>query len=234
MDCKSMLATLCALLLIYAPLAESASPRALGTLSAVGTTEVNGNLTRTGTSIFPGDHIVNQDASSTAVSLEGGSRLILTGTGALEMEKSASQPTAKLEKGSIAVLTHASAPVALEAAGTRITGGSDDAVYAVTVNGNDLEVTSSKGKAEVEGAGRTVEVPEGKTLLAKMTPPFPREPQTGAPPAASGGGAGRFFTFEHIVIIAAAAGAATALALAIKDLNRTCKVTGSPSTVTCD
>ena len=236
MDWKSVLATLCSVLLVYAPLAESANSRAIGTLSSAGGTQVNGTITPIGTTIFAGDRIINPDGSSTGLTLSGGSRLVFTGAGSVLIEQSTSQPTARLEKGSLAVLTNASAPLAVEAAGTRITGGGADAVYGVTVDGNNLQVTASKGKAEVEGAGRTVEVPEGKTLLAKMMPPEPRGPQVGAPPAASGGGVGRFFTFEHIILILAAAGAATGLALAIRDLNRTCRVntTVSPNTVTCD
>jgi len=221
--------------LVYAPLAESVNSRDIGTVSSSGVAQVNGTAVPTGTTIFAGDRIVNPEVSNAALNLRGGSRLILTGAGSLQIEPNTNEPSARLDKGSLAVLTHASSPVTVEAAGTRITGGGGDAVYAVTVDGNNLQITANKGRAEVEGADRTLEVPEGKTLIAKMMPPEPREPQVGAPPAASGGNMGRFFTFEHVVIILAAAGAATALALAIRDLNRTCRVTSaSPSTVTCD
>src|SRR5215475_12986502 len=123
MDFRSMLATFCSLLLVYVPLAESASSRGIGTLSSATAAEVNGTNAPTGTTIFAGDRIVNTDTSNTALSLTGGSRLILTGAGALQMEPATSQPSAWLEKGSIAVLTNASTPVAVKAAGTRITGG---------------------------------------------------------------------------------------------------------------
>src|SRR5215472_9136075 len=234
MDLKSVIATLCSLLLVYAPLAESASSRGLGTLSSASNAQINGTAAPTGTTVYAGDRIVNPDSSNAALFLTGGSRLILTGPGSLQMEPTSGQPSARLDNGSLAVLTHASAPVAVEAAGTRITGGNADAVYAVAVDGNKLQVTASKGKAEVQGADRTVEVPEGKTLIAEMMPPEPREPQVGAPPAASGGGATRFFNFKNIMIIVAAAGSITALALAIREVNKTCRLTGSPSTVTCD
>jgi len=234
MDLKSVIAMLCSVLLVYAPLAESASSRGLGMLGSTNNAQINGTVAPTGTTIYAGDRIVNPDNSNAALFLTGGSRLILTGAGSLQMEPTSGQPSAKLENGSLAVLTHSSAPVAVEAAGTRITGGNADAVYAVAVDGNKLQVTASKGKAEVQGADRTVEVPEGKTLIAEMMPPEPREPQVGAPPAASGGGATRFFTFKNIMIIVAAAGAITVLVLAIKEVNKTCRPKGSPATFTCD
>jgi len=234
MDFKSMVAILCSVLLVFAPVAESANSRAIARLSATGTAQVNGVVAPAGTSIFAGDRIVNADDSNTALSLTGGSRLILTGAGTLDLELSSSQPGAKLDMGRLAVLTRASAPITVEAAGTRITGGGGDAVYAVSVDGNNLQVTASMGRAEVEGAGRTVEVPEGKTLMAKMMPPEPRDPQGSASPGGSGGVSG-LFTFKNIMIIAVVAGAATAVALAIRDLTKSCNgsTTVSPSTVPC-
>lgn len=240
MNCKSTLALVCSLLLVYAPLVEAANSRGMGMLTTAGTTQVNGVVAPTGTTIFAGDRVINAEGANAAVSISGGSRLILIASGSLQMSEADGHPTARLEKGSLAVLNHAAAPVAVEAAGTRITGAANDSVYAVTVDGNDLRVVASKGNAEVEGAGRTVEVPEGKTLVAKMMapdPPGPQEtPQTGAPPAASGGGAGRFLNFKNVLLMVTAAGALAGLAIAVKDLTRTCKVntSTSPFSVNCD
>ncbi len=233
MRSKSILATLCSMLLVYASLAESATSAAIGTLSSDGRAELNGTVTTAGATIFAGDRIVNPDKASTALSLTGGSRLILAGLGSLQMKETGGHPTARLESGRLAVLSHANAPIVVEAAGTRIHGVNGDAVYAVTVSGNNLQVIASKGGAEVEGAGRTVQVSAGNTLDARMLPADSNNGDSGAPGAASEG-ALRFFTFERVVIIATAGASAAALGAAIKSLLRTCRVTGSPSTVSCD
>lgn len=234
MNSKSILATLCSIALVCAPLAEAASSETLGMLNSNVPTNVNGTMTPSGATLFAGDRIVSTDGASRAVSMIGGSRLILAGSGTLKIERIGKQPAAKLENGTMAVLSRVAAPILVEVAGTRITSAKGDAVYAVTVNGNSLQVMASKGEVAVEGAGRTIEVGEGKTLDATMSPPDGSDSGKRDPaPAATGGYAG-FFTFERVVLIATAAAAAASLGIAIKSLLRTCRVTGSPSTVTCD
>jgi ferric-dicitrate binding protein FerR (iron transport regulator) len=233
MKSKSILATLCSILLAYVSFAEQSNSQAMALLSSNGPAQVNGHATSSGAAIFAGDRVVSPDGASTVLSMTGGSRLILAGSGALHVGKTAGQAIARLENGSLAVLNRAGAPVVIEAAGTRISGGKGDSVYSVTVNGNNLEVMASKGETAVEGAGRTIEVGEGKTLKATMSPSNSADPQQSPPPAATGG-YGSFFTFERVVLIASAAVSAVALGIAIKSLVRTCRATGSPSTVHCD
>jgi hypothetical protein len=235
MNTKSILAALCSMMLVYAPLAEPASSSAIATLSSNGNARINGALVSPGSTVFAGDRLVNPENANTVLSMTGGSRILIVGSGSMRVEESTGQPVARLENGEIAVLSHANAPVVVGAAGTRITSGAPEAAYAVTVSGNNLQVMSTKGEVDVEGAGRTIEVSEGKTLYATMTPPSASsDSQQGPPAAASGGWAATFFTFDHVILIATAAAAAAALGIAIKSLLRTCKATGSPSRVTCD
>src|SRR5260370_9198015 len=131
MKSKSILGTLCSILLVDVSVAQQSSPQAIGRLNSNGTARVNGTAAPSGAKIFVGDHVVSSDGASTALSMSSGSRLILAGPGALQMGRVGEQLTARLENGSLAVLSRASAPIVIEAAGTRISGGKGDAVYAI-------------------------------------------------------------------------------------------------------
>jgi len=227
---KSIVSILCSLALICAPLAEADNSHPVGMLASA-RAQINGTAGAAGSTIFAGDRIVSPEDASTAISLTGGSRLILANAGTLRMDATGNRPIAQLESGELAVLSHSVAPPLVEAAGTRITSRQGDAVYAVTVNGNRLQVTASRGEVAVEGAGRTVEVAEGRTLDATMAFPGRSDSNGGAPGAASR----PLFTFQTVVLLSIAALAGAALAVAIKSLLRNCRsTTVSPSTVRCD
>ena len=223
MKSKAILATLCSLLLVYAPVAGAGTPTALGKLDSKGPTDVNGTAASTGTTVFPGDRITTQREASASLSLASGSQLTLAASSSLQMKDSGGQPAAKLERGGVAVLSRASAPVVVEAGGARVHASNGGGVFAVILDGNNLKVLASKGAAKVEAANRTVEVGEGKMLEAAMAPQQP----AGDQPSEMG-------TFELVLLSASAAAAFVALGIAVKKLTESCTGTASPFKVTCD
>jgi hypothetical protein len=221
---KLILATLCSLLLVYAPVAGAGRPTALGKLDSKGPTEVNGAATSTETTVFPDDRITTQREASASLSLASGSQLTLAASSSLQMKDTGGQSAAKLERGGVAVLSRASAPVVVEAGGVRVHASNGGGVFAVILDGNNLKVLASKGAAKVEAANRTVEVGEGKMLEAAMAPQQP----------VGEGALSEMGTFELVLLSASAAAAFVALGIAVKKLSESCTGTPSPFSVTCD
>jgi ferric-dicitrate binding protein FerR (iron transport regulator) len=198
-----LVAICAAIVLVYQPVAWAASPASIGQIATKGNAELNGANAVTGATVFSGDRIVSHPDSTASLALTGGSRIVLAGAGAMQVKAEGEELTATLDKGKLGFLSQASAPVVVEAGGTRVTPGKNGGVYVVELDGNKLEVSAYKGGAKVEAANRTVEVPEGKTLLATL------EPAQG-PPSSAGHSS---FAVWAIVALAAA-GAITAIVLA--------------------
>ncbi len=211
------------MLLVYQPAAwpAPAGPAVVGEIATKGIAEINGANAVTGASVFSGDRIVSHSNSTATLALKGGSRVVLVGAGAVQIKASEGYLTARLEQGKAAFLSNASAPIVVEAGGTRTVAGKKGGVFLVALNGNQLEVTAHQGDAEVEAGNRTVEVAEGKTLRATL------DPSPGAPN--SGGGS----NFAIIALGTSLALSGSALGLALANLSTGCK-TVSPSTVGCE
>ncbi len=224
MTAKALLAVLCSALLLYAPVAAQADPAAMGKINTKGPTAVNGLAVPAEASLFTGDRIVTEKDASASVVLVTGGRLLVAGSSSVVLRDGPNQLTAALDRGAVGVFSRGDKPVTTEAAGTRIHAAQPGGFYEVAVNGNAVRVVAVKGAATVEGANRTVEVAEGKTLDATMAP---------APPDVAAG----LSTFEKAVIFLSAGAGLTGLGLGIAAIERAkpedCTVVSPSNTISC-
>lgn len=229
MPVKSVVVALSLLLALQPGTWAAASPTTVGQVIE-GAAEINGVRAPKGGTLFVGDHIVTQSGANASLALTGGAQMILIESSSLQMKEVEGQTGALLDRGALGVLSRtAGTPVVVEAGGARIRPGKGGAVYAVTLTGEKLEVFAKTGTTEVEAANRTVEVHEGETLEATMAPAAP--PQR---PAGAGSTSPLLSNFDRILIIAGAAAGVTALAVAVRALEKTCTATPSPFKVSCD
>ncbi len=208
MGCRTLLAMLLVVLLVYAPVAPAASPAVVGKINTKGTAEVNGAPVPAEATVFTGDRISTQKNPA------------LT---AARISRTGDQVTVALERGALAVVNRSADPVVIEANGVRIqAAGPAGGVYEVAVQGRGLKVMARKGTAVVKATDRTVEVKEGTTMDATVAPG-----PTGA------GGTSSLLT---IVTVVGAAAGITGLALGVQALRRSqpqnCVVV-SPNTISC-
>jgi hypothetical protein len=220
---RPLLVVSISLMLVYQPALGSATPTAVGQISSKGATEINGVSAITGGAVFSGDRIDTERKSTASLSLTAGRQVILVEASSLRIALTGNQVTGTLGHGTVAVLSPATDPTVIEAAGTRIVPGKDGSVYLVELSKNNLNVTASRGTVLVEAADRTVEVPEGKTLEATLDPA--QGPSGSGGPISAGNG-GHLMT---VVIVAAVALAAATVTLLVRDVRTGCKVV-SPST----
>jgi len=219
---QATLAILCSLLLAYEPV-TGAGAQTLGSMKVQGLVKVNGAAVAAETTVFAGDRVTTASGSRASLSLTGGGQVVPLGASSFQMKHSGEQLTAALAEGGLAVLSHARTPVLVEAAGARIHPPEEGGFFVLTVNGDSLRVVARKGALSVEAGDRTVEVPEGKALEAKMAPP-PQGPQG----AGSGGG---LSTFAKVAIVLVVVGAITGIAVALNS-GDDCKAV-SPNQIQC-
>jgi hypothetical protein len=206
------------------PVGWAAAPALVGEITVKGSAEVNGISATTGRNVFIGDRIVTEREASVSVTSRAGARMVVVGLSTVQIKDAADHLLAQLDRGGVAAVSPAQAPLIVEVKGMRIVPGKTGSVYAVFLEGSKLKVLSENGTVSVETSDRTVTVPEGKTMEATV----------GADPAPSGAGApgsaGSHLT--DILIASTVALAATTIALAVVDATKTCTV--SPSGVgTC-
>jgi hypothetical protein len=226
---RPLLVLCTSLMLVYQPAVGSATPIAVGQISAKGAAEINGVSAITGGALFSGDRIDTERNSTASLSLTAGRQVILVEASSLRIALTGNQVTGTLGHGEVAVLSPASDPTVIEAGGTRIFPSKDGSVYTVELNKNNLNVTANRGTVLVEAADRTVEVPEGKTLEATL------DPAQGSSGSRVPGSAGRSSRLATVLIVGTVVAlAAATVTLLVLDLNTGCKVV-SPSTAgQCD
>ncbi|HEV2297342.1 MAG TPA: hypothetical protein VGR72_02360 [Candidatus Acidoferrales bacterium] len=199
----------------------AAITRALGQITARGDVAINGRPTISGGSIFSGDRVDAKSDSTAALSLFGGREIIQEGAGSIVVkEVEDGRITVVIAAGRVALLSPASAPVAIEARGVRIVPGDDGGVYEIQLVGQQLSVTARKGNAEIDAVNRTVNVGEGMRCDADL----------GASQAAKGERVSALGTpILKFTLISAALVSSAALAVILIEHNANCAV--SPSTV---
>lgn len=224
---KAILATMCCVLLVCAPVADTAGTKAMGKMNSKGLAEVNGTAAPAEVTVFAGDLIVTRPDGSAALFLSGGSLMILAGSSSLHLQEAQNQLNPWLKNGVLGVVSRGSVPVVVEAGGTRIRPPADGGIYEVVLNGNTLRVIARKGAIEVEAADRTITVSEGKALEATLTPP---QGPAGA------GAVGGLSTMAKVMLVVVTAATVTGVITGVAALNRSkpqdCTVV-SPNQITC-
>jgi len=198
----------------YQPVAWAAAPAVVGEISVKGSAEINGIGAVNGKTVFSGDRIVTNGNSTASVTSHGGARLLVVESSTVQIKDSSGPLTALLQRGGVAAVSPAEAPLIVEVSGMRIVPAKTGGIYAVQLAGNKLKVLAQSGTLSVEAANRTVTVPEGKTMDATV----------GADPAGGGAAAGGSSLLTDILIASTVALAATTLALAIDDATKGCTV----------
>jgi hypothetical protein len=201
-------------------LPTAAITRALGQITAHGTVAINGGAAISGGSIFSGDRVDTKNYSTAALSLSGGREIIQAERGSLTLKEEDGRITVVIAAGRVAVLSPASAPVAIEAKGVRIVPGGDGGVYEIQLVGQKLSVIARKGNAEIDAVNRTVKVSEGMRCDSDL----------GVSKTSAGGGGSALRTpIMKFTLISAVLVSSAALAVILIEHNANCAV--SPSTV---
>ena len=229
MRSRAILAMVSVVLIVYAPMAESApaATPVLGRVTAKGDLKINGTTTLSGGTIFSGDELGTGANAVAELILNGGSKVMLPESSTVVMNNDSAQVIVNLKQGALAELSKNASPAFIDAIGARIKPAASVAVVLeVAVHGNSLKVVARRGSATVETADKTIEVAEGKELDATTAPASPQGP---APTGMSS-----LATWE---LIAAVAAGATGLILGAVALSRSvnpanCTIV-SPSTITC-
>jgi hypothetical protein len=229
MESKAMLAVLLSLLLACAPLAEGASPAAIGKINTKGTAAVNGTPVPEEATVFAGDRISTEKETATGLSLPGGNQVFLPALSTAQVLRNGEQVTVTLERGALLVINR-SQPVVIRANGVDIQSAQPAwAIYEVAIEGTSLRVLARKGTALVKASNRTVEVKEGSALDATAPPPPAAPPSS---PVVSGG----LSPLWTAVIVAGTASGFAGLALGIRASRdpkpQDCK-TVSPASIVC-
>lgn len=180
MKTKAILAILCAALLVYVPMAESATAAApvLGQVTAKGDLTINGAPTGSGGTIFSGDEVGTGPNAIAELIFSGSNKVLLPQASAVTLHNDAAQVIVQLRQGSLALLSRSVAPVFIQTSGVRVKPAANvPVVMEVAALGNSFKVVMRKGSAEVETADKTLTVPEGKELDATAEPASPGSPQ---------------------------------------------------------
>jgi len=208
---RSFLGVVLSAAIAYQP--ALAAPPTLGQAIIKGQARINGVATPSGTSLFAGDRVATSTDSIAQLQLTKGGNVFLPASSVVVLEPEGDPVTLGLEQGALAVLSKNSSPLTVEANGVRILAPTDSAaVIEVAITGNSLKVLARRGKAIVESADRTIEVPEGKELDATVAS-APKQGPSEAKPA----GRNRLETW--VLVIAVAAGL-TGLILGIMAVTR--------------
>lgn len=211
---RMILAMLCIVSLVYTPVAAptAATAAVLGQVMVSGQAKINGTVTPSGATVFPGDRVATEAHTVAELVLSGGSKVLLPESTAVVVNKEAARVIVDLQAGSLAVLSKSKVPAFIDANGARIKPLADaPVVLEVAVQGNSLKVLAHRGSATIETAGKVLEVPEGKELDATMTPASPNAPQIHS--------AG-WSSLETWVLIGAAGAGLTGLILGIVAVTR--------------
>jgi len=230
---KIIPAMLCAVLLIYGPIAEAASGATpvLGQVTVKGNAKVNGIATPSGAAVFSGDRVGTETNTIAELLLNGGSRVMLPDSTIVVLRNDADQVIVDLKQGALAALSKSASPAFIDANGVRIKPAEVAAVVEVAVQGNSLKVAVRRGSAIVESADKTIEVKEGKELDATLAPPPPQGPTGGGPHPSM---RSSLATWE---LITAAAAGLTGLVLGAVAISRAnpadCKVASPSGTIVC-
>ncbi|HUJ32840.1 MAG TPA: hypothetical protein VLY23_16275 [Candidatus Acidoferrum sp.] len=183
-------------LLVLLPVVPAAGSSVAGQMTTRGVAEINGVAAPALTSVFAGDRIATEKASTTSLSFPSGDSVVIPELSKATLAEKDGKFVVKLEGGSISVVSKSKTPIVIEALGARIQANTDTpAVYGVVLHGNSLRVVAARGSAHVEAADHAGNVQPGTALDATFAP----EPPQG------GGGGWSTATWTWVAVGAAAA-----------------------------
>jgi len=178
MNLKGVFTVVLSALLVLLPVVPASGASVAGQMITHGTAEINGVAVPAVTSVYAGDRIVTERASSTSLSFASGNSVVIPELSKATLSEKDGRVVVKLEDGAISVLNKSNAPIIIEAHGARIQAASNaPAVYNVVLHGNALRVVASSGAAHVETSDHAGNVTPGTALSATFAP---------APPQAGG------------------------------------------------
>ena len=226
MSFKSLLAVLLTIALVGEPAVSATS--VLGQVIVKGQAKVNGLVTSSGATVFPGDRMTTETNSVAELVLNGGNKVLLSESSAVTLSQDASQVIVNLKQGALAVLSKNNSSPIIEGNGVLIKPATDTAVMIeVAVRGNSLRVLARRGSAIVVASDESIEVAEGKELDATTAPASAQGPTRPS-------GVSRIAKWKIIGIAAAAAtGLGLAVMIATRPNDADCGVESPAGTVTC-
>jgi hypothetical protein len=174
---EGFLALICSVVMAFQPVFGSPAG-AIGTVAS-GDARLNGSPVPNGAVIYTGDRIATTADGSAAIHLERGAELALGESTAAQVTSSDKGFMVLLEQGRLSAVTGSNAPVVVNSDGLTIAPKQKNGSYEVALNGDALEVVSRRGTTVAEAANRTVEIPEGMMLRARMAQGPPATGQKG-------------------------------------------------------
>jgi hypothetical protein len=159
------------------PVSAASSPIS-GQMITRGSAEINGIAAPAVTSVFAGDRISTEKASTTSLNFSNGNSVVIPELSKATLGEKDGKVVVKLEDGTISVVNKGSTAIVIEAHGAFIQAASSaPAVYNVVLHGNALRVVASSGAARVETPDHAGNVTPGTALSATFDPEPP--PQGG-------------------------------------------------------
>jgi ferric-dicitrate binding protein FerR (iron transport regulator) len=178
MNLKGAFAVVLSALLVLLPVVPASGASVAGQMITRGTAEINGVAAPAVTSVFAGDRIATEKASSTSLSFPRGNSVVIPELSKATLSEKDGRVVVRLEDGAVSVLNKGNTPIIIEAHGARIQAASNaPALYNVVLHGNALRVVASSGAAHVETPDHAGDVTPGMALSATFAP---------APPQGSG------------------------------------------------
>jgi hypothetical protein len=175
MNLKGAFAVALSALLVLLPVVPASGASVAGQMITRGTAEINGVAVPPVTSVFAGDRIATEKASSTSLSFPSGNSVVIPELSKATLGEKDGRVVVRLEDGAVSVLNKGNAPIIIEAHGARIQAASNaPAVYNVVLHGNALRVVASSGAAHVETPDHAGDVTPGTALSATFAPAPPQ------------------------------------------------------------
>ena len=174
MNLKGVFAVVLSALLVLLPVVPASGASVAGQMITRGTAEINGVAAPAVTSVFAGDRIDTEKASSTALSFPSGNSVVIPELSKATLSEKDGRVVVRLEDGAVSVLNKGNTPIIIEAHGARIQASNAPAVYNVVLHGNALRVVASSGTAHVETPDHAGDVTPGMALNATFAPAPPQ------------------------------------------------------------
>jgi hypothetical protein len=218
---KGLLALICSLLMVFQPVFGAPTVAPIGTVNGKGPIQLNGLPAAAGTTVYAGNRIATGRGADGYVTLTNGGKLVLGGStiAKIETARNGHGISVKLARGVVGAVSDAKTPIVLEAGGVTIRTKLAAGAYEVELNGNALRVLARHGTTLATASNRTVEVPEGKLMMATEAP---------APQSSNHSKKRQAI----LVLLTGVAVASAGLGVALAYPSKTCQ-TVSPSGFTC-
>jgi ferric-dicitrate binding protein FerR (iron transport regulator) len=175
MNVKGAFVVVLSALLVLLPVVPASGASVAGQMITRGTAEINGVAAPSVTSVFAGDRIATEKASSTSLSFPSGNSVVIPELSKATLGEKDGRVVVRLEDGAVSVMNKGNTPIIIEAHGARVQAASNaPAIYNVVLHGNALRVVASSGAAHVETPDHTGDVTPNMALSATFAPTPPQ------------------------------------------------------------